>query len=88
MAHNNFIFLKHKQLNLPEFVYLGDDTTQDIVGEGNAYIFLSQGEISTVCEVLYIPHLRENLFFVKHHGGIHVKNGKGLFWFTHSNLLL
>jgi hypothetical protein len=32
-----------------------------------------------VCEVLYIPHLRENLFFVKHHGGIHIRNGKGLF---------
>jgi hypothetical protein len=49
MAHNNFIFLKYKQLNLPELVYLGDDTTQDIVGEGNVYIFLSQGEISIVC---------------------------------------
>jgi hypothetical protein len=80
MVHNKDLFYKYKQFSSPELVYLGDDTTQDIIGEGEVNVHLPQGEIITICNVLHIPNLKKNLFSVKHlddnNGDIHIRNGR------------
>lgn len=68
------------KLSPPKLVYLGDDTSQEILGECKAYIQLPQDEIISICNILYIPNLEKNLFFVKHldddNGNIHIRKDK------------
>jgi len=53
------------QFNPLELVYLGDDTIQEIQGEGDVYITLLQHELISICKVVYIPNLKKlNLFSI------------------------
>lgn len=43
------------------FVYLGDDKTCTIIGNGKIKIALDGGGVCTLSEARYVPELRKNL---------------------------
>lgn len=61
-------------------VYLGDNTTHDIIGQGDVTIQLNNGTVKEISQVLYIPGLKKNLFSVqqldKAGGEVKLKSGQ------------
>ena len=60
-------------------VYLGDNTTHQILGKGSVTIMLLNGLEKEIPNVLYVPGLKKNLFSAKQfdrvEGEIHIKSG-------------
>jgi len=62
MAHDKNLFLKYKHFNPLELIYLRNNTTQEIQGEGDVYFTLPQGELISICKILHIPNLKKIYF--------------------------
>lgn len=64
MASNRNAFVTYTELPSKKFVYLGDDSRQLILGKGNVFISLDDGQERLVPEVLQVPSLHKNLFSI------------------------
>jgi len=65
MAYDRNIFTSYKSWDKGNVVFLGDNFSHDICGEGEVKITLKNGEEKTIPEVLYVPDLKKNLFSIK-----------------------
>lgn len=72
-------FTNYEPYNKHQLVYLGDNSTHRIQGQGYVTVTLLNGQIKQIPDVLYIPGLRKNLFsakqFDKVGGELHIKSG-------------
>jgi len=57
-------FLTLESLFNKEFLYLGDNSSCQIMGFGTIEIMLPKGEIKQIDKVLYVPQLKKNLISV------------------------
>ncbi len=77
MTHDIESFVSYSQ-----FVYLGDNSTHEIIGQGEVSIKLNDGTIKEITNVLHVIGIQKNLFSTKqfdHDGGeILIKFGNGL----------
>jgi hypothetical protein len=58
-------FVTYNKWDTWQVIYLGDDTTHAIVGQGDACISLNDGQVRETSNVLYVPGIRKNLFSAK-----------------------
>jgi len=65
MAHDRNSFINYRPINKGQVVFLGDDTSHEVIGVGDASIILNNGQKKTIPNVLYIPGLMKKLFSVK-----------------------
>ncbi len=50
---------------MEQFMYLGDNSTHQIIGQGNVSIKLNNGQVKEVTNVLHVLKLQKNLFLAK-----------------------
>jgi hypothetical protein len=79
MTHDIETFVSYSKWEKGQFVYLGDNSTHGIIGQGEVSIKLNDGTIKEVTNVLHVPGIRKNLFSTMqfHHasGEILIKSG-------------
>jgi hypothetical protein len=61
-------FSSYKSWQTSQVVYLGDDISHHIKGQGDLSIFLSSGKNKIIPNVLHVLNLMKNLFFCKEIG--------------------
>jgi hypothetical protein len=73
MTHDIESFVSYYKWEKGQFVYLKDNSTHEIIGQGEVSIKLDDGTIKKkVINVLHVPRIQKNLFLVKqfdHVGG-------------------
>ncbi|OAE24313.1 hypothetical protein AXG93_1052s1360 [Marchantia polymorpha subsp. ruderalis] len=78
MAYSRSAFVNYKELPSEEFIYLGDESRQPILGKGSVLISLNDGTDRVLPDMLHVPALRKNLFSVTQHirqgGGVVLKH--------------
>jgi hypothetical protein len=65
MAYDQNTFMTYKEWPKGQIVYLGDDTTQHILGQGYVAIQLCDGQQKEVPNVFHVLGLMKILFFLK-----------------------
>ncbi len=80
MSHNIEPFKTYENLSNNQIVYLADNITIQIFGQGKVSIKLENGQIQDITNVLHVPCLKKNLFFTKQldlaSGEIVIKQGQ------------
>jgi len=79
MTHDIESFVSYNKWEKRQFVYLGDSSTHEIIGQGEVSIKRNDGSIKEVTNVLHVLGIQKNLFLVKqfdHAGGeIFIESG-------------
>lgn len=82
MSYDITSFVTYNKWDRGQVIYLGDDTTHAIVGQGDACISLDDGQVREISNVLYVLGIRKNLFSAKQFdivgGEIFIKDGNCL----------
>jgi hypothetical protein len=80
MSHDKKSFVTYNKWEKRQLMFLGDNTTHQIVCEGDVSIRLNNGQIKEMSNVLHAPSLWKNLFSAKQldqaGGEIIIKHGK------------
>jgi hypothetical protein len=59
MSFDKKSFISYEEWDKGHVVYLGDNSTQDIHGQGEVTIKLSNGDIREITNVLFVPELKK-----------------------------
>jgi hypothetical protein len=80
MSHDKESFVTYNKWEKGQLVSLGDNTTHQIVGQGDVYIKLNNNQIKEMEKLLHVSGLWKNLFLAKQldqpRGKINIKFGK------------
>jgi len=57
--------MKYQKWEHGQGVYLGDNTTHQIYGQGNVYIKLNSSQIKNISNVLHVLGFKKDLFSAK-----------------------
>jgi len=83
MTHDIEWFVSYNKWEKGQFVYLGDNSTHEIIGQEEVSIKLNDGIINEIINVLHVSRIQKNLFSAKqfdHVGGeILIKYGNCFF---------
>jgi hypothetical protein len=82
-THDIKSFVSYSKWEKGQFVYLGDNSTHEIIGQGEVSIKLNDGTIKEVTNVLHVLKIQKNLFSTKQFdhddGEIFIKAGNCFF---------
>ncbi len=65
MFHDIQSFMTYTNIDHGQVVFLVDNTTHRILGQGEVSLRLTNGQIKEIPNVLYVPRLKKNVFFAK-----------------------
>ncbi len=64
MSHNIESFKTYKKLSNNQIVYLSNNITHQIFGQGKVFIKLENGQIWDIPNVLHVPSFKKNLIWM------------------------
>jgi hypothetical protein len=82
MSHDIESFLTYNKWENEQLVYLDDNSTHQIIRQGNVSIKLNNGQVKEVTNVLHVLKFYKNLFFAKQ---FYQTNGKIVIKFNNYN---